>query len=461
MEWAHTPKQEELLSATEEEVFYGGAMGGGKSTGLLMFQVLRRQQIPGSRGLFLRRTFPELDRSVIPQAQMMLHGVAKWESQHYRFRFSNGSLLEFGHLQQLDDLMKYQSAQYEDICFDELTSFTQEQYLFMFSRCRTALPGVKCYMRAAGNPGGPGHGWVKKRFIDPAPPNTPFAVRVVVDGRERVWWRRYIPATVRDNPHLGGQYLTMLASLPEHQRRMYEEGDWDATASSAFPEFRREAHVVEPEEVPDGWTVWRGFDWGYSRPFCCLWLAQDPDGRRYVVDELYGADGEGNGLRMDAAEVGLRIREKDAKYVRPRLVGYADPACWTKQDEGPSVAEKLNLAGCNFVKAVRDRVMGWMEVHHNLRVPEGGEPVLRVFSSCRNLIRQLMTVPPSPADPDDVDTQAEEHALDALRYALMAYPLRPKVTVPETPYEAMLRRFGGWAGREEEVVWAERREAIA
>ncbi|MBC7340545.1 MAG: hypothetical protein H5U04_11985 [Firmicutes bacterium] len=461
MEWAPTPKQEEFLSATEEEVFFGGAAGPGKTTGLLIFQILRRQQIPGSRGLFLRRTFPELDRSVIPQAQVMLHNVAKWESQHYRFRFPNGSILEFGHVQEEKDLLKYQSAQYEDICFDELTSFMEEQYLFLFSRCRTALPGVVCYMRSASNPGGPGHGWVKKRFVDPAPPNTPFEVRVVVDGRERVWRRRYIPATLQDNPYLSEQYRTMLAALPEHLRRMYELGDWDATASSAFPEFRRDVHVVEPFEVPDGWTIWRGFDRGFSSPFCCLWLAQDPDGRRYVVDELYGADRDGKGLRMDATDVAALIRQKDRKFGRQRIVGYADPECWTKQDQAPSWAEKLNLAGCNFVKAVRDRVMGWMEVHHNLRVPEGGEPVLRIFSTCRNLIRQLMTVPPSPADPDDVDTQAEDHALDALRYALMAYPLRPKVVVPETPYEAMLRRFGGWTGREEEVVWAERREAIA
>ncbi|MEW6045001.1 MAG: phage terminase large subunit [Bacillota bacterium] len=412
--WAATPRQALFLNAAEDEVLYGGAAGGGKSDALLMFSILRRIAIPGSRGLILRRTFPELERSLILRSLELLAGRgAAYQAQYKRWRFPNGSLLEFGYCERDEDVYKYQSAEYEDICFDELTQFTEFQFTYLMSRCRTTKSGVRTLIRAATNPGGVGHGWVRSRFIDIAP----WGERYTDPETGRT--RRFIPAKLVDNPYLaGGQYERMLAQLPEAERRALRDGDWDVFAGQVFKEFSRDAHVIEPFPIPAGWRRWRALDFGFTNPACVLWLALGPDETVYVYRELYVTG-------MRAAELAQRVVEMSRG--ESITLTLADPAIFAKTGhEGESIAETMRQNGLPCQKADNDRLAGKQRVHDYLTVFEGwdGNPTsrLKIFSTCTNLIRTLPQLVYDKTRPEDVDTDGEDHAYDALRYALMNRP---------------------------------------
>ncbi len=412
--WRPTPKQEEFLNAREDEVLYGGAAGGGKSEALLMFSILRRVTIPKSRGLILRRTFPELERSLILRSHELLAGAAKWQEQKRRWIFWNGSILEFGYCERDEDVYKYQSAEYEDICFDELTQFTEFQYTYLMSRCRTSKKGVRTFIRAATNPGGPGHVWVKARFIDVAPPGT--AWQDPASGLAR----RFIPAKLRDNPYLAGsQYEKMLDELPEAERRALKEGDWDIVAGQYYPEFRRDIHVVKPFPIPDWWRRFRSLDYGLDCT-ACYWWAVDGVGKCYIYRELY----ESNLTLSEAAKKILEMTPEDEK------ISYtvASPDLWNRRQEtGVSGAEIMAKAGLHgLIPANHDRVAGWRVLREYLKPYEDEQGVktakLVIFENCLNLIRTLPALTRDPRDPEDVDERCEDHGPESIRYGVMSRP---------------------------------------
>ena len=424
--WEATPKQREFLLATEDEVLFGGAVGGGKSDSLLIFSLLRRQTIPGSRGLILRRTYPELERSLIMRALELLQGTGvHYQAQHHRFLFPNGSVQEFGYLETDADVYKYQSAQYEDICWDELTEHTEFRYRFMLSRLRTTIPGVRCVVRAATNPGNVGHAWVRARFVDVAPPNTPFT------DPETGLTRRYIPATLDDNPHIDREsYERRLMDLPEAQRRALRYGDWDVFEGQYFREFRRTDehgrpwHVIPVQKVPDDWKRWRALDWGYTQPACCLWFAKSPEGKVWVYRELYVT-----GLTAES----LAERILDLSGDEDIHLTLADPSLWAKTGhEGVSIEEAMRRAGLRLTKSDNDRIAGWQRVHEALAEQEWDDgtvsPRLQIMENCVNLIRTLPQMVHDPTRPEDLDTDGEDHAVDALRYGLAVHLSPP---VPE------------------------------
>lgn len=418
-----TPKQQAFLMAREDEVLYGGAAGGGKSDALLMFCWLRRMSIPGSRGLILRRNFPELERSLILRSQELWTGTgARWQDQRKRWVFPNGSIQEFGYCERDEDVFRYHSAQYEDICWDELTEFSEYQYRYLLSRLRTTKRGVRCLVRAASNPGNVGHAWVKARFVDVAPPGTTY-----VDP-ETGLTRRFIPATLDDNPYIDrAAYERRLEALPEAERRALRYGDWDVFAGQYFRNWRRHIHVIDPFPIPAYWRRFRSLDYGLDMT-ACYWWAVDDQGRCYVYRELYQPDL----ILSEAARRILELTPPDERI----LYTVASPDLWNRrQDTGLSGVDIMARAGLTgLVRADDRRVPGWMAMSEYLEPfeDEAGQTVarLRFFSTCTEAIRTIPALVRGDRDPNDIADGQEDHAADSIRYGVMSRPaasVRPEL----------------------------------
>ena len=430
--------QTDFLAANEREVFYGGARGGGKTYSLLIAP-LRFVDKPTSRALLIRRSMPEL-RDVIFQTQQLYPKAvpgAKFKIQENTWHFPSGARIEFGYCENLTDVLRYQGQSYSWIGVDELPQYeSPDVWHFLRSSLRSADPSIPLHFRATGNPGNRGSRWVKELFIDPAEPNTRFTQKVEyeLDGRtlSTEITRKFIPASVWDNPYLtqDSSYIAMLASLPEVKRKQFLYGDWDVVEDGAFSEFNRSTHVVEPFEVPNGWTRIRAADFGFSSPSAILWGAVDYDDNLWIYRELYVS-------KVTADQLGRMIREVesgDGKIYDAVL----DSSCWARRgDRGPSIAEMLNAEGCRFRPSDRSpgsRISGKIEVHKRLMVDEDTEePRLRIFENCPNLIRQLSSLPLDKNNPEDVDTKAEDHAYDALRYMVSSRPTNIRTAFENTP----------------------------
>jgi len=417
--------QTDFLAASEREVFYGGARGGGKSYAMLV-DPLRYCTKASHRALLIRRTMPEL-RDLINHSQRLYSRAfpgAKWREQEKEWRFPSGARIEFGYAENMQDVLRYQGQSYTWIGIDELPQYpTPDIYNFLRSSLRSVDPEIPVFMRATGNPGNIGSQWVREMFVDPSEPNKTFEISINTPTGVRKITRRFIPAKLQDNPSLmqTDDYYVMLASLPEVQRRQFLDGDWDAFDDSSFPEFKKDTHVVEPFEIPKGWYRFRAADWGYSSPACCLWFAIDYDNNLWCYRELYTT-------KLTADVFARKVLELEhGEHV---AYGVLDSSTWAKRgDIGPSIAETMIQAGCRWRpsdRSPKSRISGKLEVHKRLSInPDTKEPGLRIFSTCRNLIRTLGTLPIDSNNPEDVDTKAEDHAYDALRYGCMSRPLHP------------------------------------
>lgn len=458
--WTPQPRQEVFMSRAEDEVFYGGAAGGGKSDAIVI-EGLRQVHIPHYKGLLLRKTFPELtdliDKSLNYYKQSFPR--AKYNSSTHTWTFPSGARIIFGAMQHIKDKHKYQGKAYDYIAFDELTHFTLEEYIYLRSRNRPTGPGTRVYTRATGNPGGIGHGWVKSRFITAAKPgNTIWELATWRDnkGEEHNRWmsRVFIPSSLFDNKALmenDPDYVARLASLPEAERNALLYGDWNSFEGQVFTEWadnsehyadRKCTHVISPFEVPKEWRIWRSMDWGYSRPFSVHWSAIDHDGRIYVIRELYGCNGTPNmGVKWEPSEVAQRIREveaQDPNLKDRKIYGVADPAIFN--DSGTeSISVLMERCGVYFDRGDNRRIDGKMQIHHRLSFDERGVPMLYVFNTCPHLIRTLPTLVYSQTDVEDVDTTCEDHAYDEIRYLCMANPFTPKPKKPDIlrPYNPL------------------------
>ena len=417
--------QTQFLAASEREVFYGGARGGGKSYAMLV-DPLRYCHKQNHRALLLRRSMPEL-RDMINHSQR-LYGQAfpgaKWREQEKEWRFPSGARIEFGYAENLTDVLRYQGQSYTWIGIDELPQYpTPEIYNFLRSSLRSVDPEIPVYMRATGNPGNIGSLWVKDMFVDPAEPGKRFDVIIDTIAGQKKITRRFIPAKLQDNPYLmqTDDYLVMLSSLPEVQRKQFLEGDWSAFEDCAFPEFDVVKHISDPFEIPRNWHRFRTCDWGYSSYACCLWIAIDFDNNLWVYRELYTQ-------RVTADIFAKKVLEaEDGEYIR---YGVLDSSTWAKRgDVGPSIAETMIREGCKWRpsdRSPKSRINGKLELHKRFSIDEKtGEPKLKIFNNCRNLLKTLPLLPTDKHNPEDVDTNAEDHAYDALRYGVMSRPLHP------------------------------------
>ncbi len=400
-----TKKQKQFIDATEDEVLFGGAAGGGKSYGQIVDALLFALKYPGSKQLILRRSFSELDKSLI-RTSLSLYPkeIYTFNSSSHTGRFKNGSVIDFGYCATENDVYQYQSAEYDCIRFDELTHFTEMQYVYLISRIRGANDYPK-QVKSSTNPGGVGHTWVKERFVDPSPPSVPF----MGTGEMR---RIFIPSLLSDNSFLAASdpdYERRLLALPERERRALLYGEWDIFEGQYFTEFKRERHVIEPFEIPAHWRKYRTLDYGLDR-LAVLWIAVAPGGGAYVYREYCES-----GLSISAAARAICERTPPGEDIYATL---APPDLWSRsQESGKSKASIFSEYGVNFTRTSNDRECGWLAVKELLAVGEGGAPRLRIFSSATELIRCLPALTIDKLRPTDCATEPHDitHAPDALR----------------------------------------------
>lgn len=447
--WRPQPKQAAFMRRPEFEALYGGAAGGGKSDALLA-EALRQVDIPHYKALILRKTYPQLTELI--DRSRTLYGAAfpaaRYNATGHVWSFPSGAKIYFGSMQRAADKINYQGKAYDFIAFDELTHFSWEEYSYLFSRCRPTGPGTRCYIRATTNPGGIGHAWVKERFISAAAPLTTITEESTVpDGkggtmhikRDRV----FVPSTVYDNRALLANdpgYLANLAMLPEAERNALLLGSWDSFDGQVFCEWRNDpahyldhcwTHVISPFDIPPEWRVMRCFDFGYTHPYSVHWLAYDTRGKMYAIRELYGTDGTPNrGNKFTPVQIAAEIRriEQDDPMLRGRKIwGVADPAIFDAS-RGESIADMM-AAAPNFIlwdKGDNARIAGKMQWHYRLAFDESGEPMFQAFEGCKHLIRTIPALVYSQSNVEDIDTDGEDHAYDALRYAFMERPIAPR-----------------------------------
>ena len=446
--------QTDFLAASEREVLYGGAAGGGKSYAMLA-DPLRYLAHPQFSGLLLRRTTEELRELVWKSQELypkIIPGV-KWSERKMQWTSPAGGRLWLSYLDRDDDVLRYQGLSFCWIGFDELTQWpTGFAWDYLRSRLRSTAPELPVYMRATTNPGGAGHVWVKKYFVDPAPAGKQFWATdasgdtlIYPKGHTKegqpLFQRKFIPAKLFDNPYLSstGDYETMLLSLPESQRKRLLEGNWDVAEGAAFPEFDRKIHVTEPFSLPKNWPKFRACDYGYGSYSAVLWFAVAPDGQLIVYRELYVS----KVLAKDLANKVLHLEEEDGTI----LYGVLDSSCWHKRgDTGPSLAEQMILQGCRWRPSDRSagsRIAGKNEVHRRLQIQEDNYededvPGMVLFHSCVNLVSQLPSIPLDPKNPEDVNTKSEDHLYDALRYGVMS---RPRKGIFDFTIENMSDRY--------------------
>lgn len=397
------------------------------------------------RAILFRRTNDEL-RELISKGKELytkLWPGTRWRDKLSVFEFPSGATIWLTYLDRDEDVERYQGQSFAYIGFDELTHWpTAYPWNYMSSRLRTTNPNIKTYQRATTNPGGPGHAWVKKMFVDVAPPNTAFWATdsetgetlvepeylengvLNINAGKPLFKRKFIPAKLADNPYLTNtDYRQTLMALPEDQRKALLEGSWDLLEGAAFKEFNRNIHTCTPFEIPNTWRKFRSADYGYSSYSGVLWFALAPNGQVFVYRELYvtGVLAEDLAYKVKEIERGDRVS-----------YGVLDSSAWHKRGESRnSIAMKLSNHGVRWRPADRSkgsRVFGKQEIHKMLAVDEYiEEPKLIIFNTCTSLISQLPAIQLDKKNPEDVNTNGEDHLYDALRYGLMSRPKNKSV----------------------------------
>ena len=455
MELCLHERQTEAFLTEATELLYGGAAGGGKSHLMRVASIAWCVDIPGLQVYIFRRLSDDLHKNHMEGHSGFPALLSEWiEGGHAKINWSknfiefwNGSKIHLCHCQYEKDVIKYQGAQIHVLLIDELTHFTEKIYRYLRGRCR--LGGLKVPERYRGlfpriicgsNPGGVGHNWVKAAFIDIAPPKAITQMPPKEGGKRR----QYIPAKLADNPSMAESdpdYSSTLEGLgsPELVRAM-RDGDWDIVAGGMFDDlWSRPVHVLAPFAIPSSWRVDRGFDWGSSKPFSVIWFAESdgtaatladgskrhfPRGSIFAIAEWYGWNGKPNeGCKMLAVDIAREIvkREKAMPYqVRP---GPADTSIFDTQN-GNCIADDMAKERVRWNKADKSpcsRKNGWEMIRKLLKQASGNElPGFYVFNTCTHIIRTLPVLPRDQRDQDDVDTAAEDHASDVVRYRCSA-----------------------------------------
>lgn len=395
----------------------------------------------GIKLLIVRRTYPELINNHINPLVDELHGIARYNKTDKIFRFPNGSTIKFGYCNGDKDLEQYQGAEYDVIFLDEATQL-QEMWMKKITACLRGVNDFPKRIYYTMNPGGQGHAYIKRIFIDKR-----------YENNERAEDYTFIQSLVTDNKALMREqpdYIKQLEALPPKLREAWLYGRWDIFEGQFFEEFRdtpdpakaaeediavedllhqrRWTHVIEPFDIPAGWTICRSYDFGYNKPFSCAWWAVDYDGVLYRILELYGCTNTPNeGVKWDPDRQFKEIAqiEREHPWLKGKhITGVADPAIWDAS-RGESIAEMAARNHVLFTPGDHERLAGWMQCHYRLQFDENGYPRMYVFNNCKGFIRTVPGLMYSETKPEDLDTNGEDHIADEWRYMCMSRPIKP------------------------------------
>ena len=424
--------QSDLLACPASDILYGGARGGGKSHGILL-DFAKHAYKHGSHvtGILFRRTYPELEDLQSKAQRIFPFLGATYKAGARTWNFSSGASLKMRYLQSEDSVNSYIGHEYTWMGFDQLDSWPKQSTVDKLKANLRNPHGIPSRMVSTANPGGVGHNWIKARYIDPAPPRT------LINNNGSAT-KCYIPATVYDNEILmkaDPDYISRLKdSGAEWLVRAWLYGDWDIVAGGMFDDvWKRDKHVIEPFEIPKSWRVDRSFDWGSSAPFSVQWWAESdgtpapngnvyPRGTLFHIAEWYGYNGNPNeGIKMLASEIARGIIEIEKGMKRRVSPAGADPSIFATSN-GTSIADEMARVGVRWEKADNARKAGWEKLRRLMkaslkdRMEEAG---LFVFSTCRQFIRTVPSLPRDGRDMEDLDTSTEDHIADACRYRIM------------------------------------------
>lgn len=424
-------KQKLFLEDMHKFIAFGGARGGGKSFIARFKALLLAFRYSGIKEMILRRTYPELTENHIkPILNLLPVGSYRYNDSKKELTLPNGSQILFRYCNNERDLLNFQGLEVDILFIDEATQFSEEQFKIL-SACVRGVNGFPKRVYLTCNPGGVGHVWVKRLFIDRRfnsdenPDDYSFIQSLVTDNK----------ALLESQP----DYIKQLEALPPKLKDAWLFGRWDIFSGQFFEEFkddpehykdRRYTHVIEPFEIPETWQIYRSFDFGYAKPFSCAWWAVDYDGRAYRIVELYGCTKTPNeGVKWNPDKIFKEIYkiEKEHRWLKGKDIrGVADPSIWDSS-RGDSIAE---MSMKNFVyweKGNNDRLNGWMQMHYRLAFDEKGVPMIYVFNTCKGFIRTIPTLIYDEHKPEDLDTSLEDHIADETRYFCMMRPIKPRL----------------------------------
>lgn len=431
------PKQDKFLRDRHRHVAFGGARGGGKSWAIRTKADLLANKHAGIRICIVRRTYPELEENHIVPLRAQLLGRAVYNKQEKKFKFKNGSTIKAQYCKNDSDLDNFQGVEYDVIFIDEATQFTEYQLKCIAASCRGTNNFPKRVYYTC-NPGGPGHGYIKRLFID----------RIYQDNENPDDYS-FTQALVQDNTALmesDPEYIKNLEALPPKLRKAWLDGNWDIFEGQFFEDFindpehyqdRKWSHVIDPFEIPEGWKIYRSYDYGYAKPFSVGWWAVDYDGVLYRIMEWYGCTGEPNvGIRLDADKQAKEIKRIETTHPwlkGHKIFGPADPAIWEAQGDGISIQETMTRNGVIFEKGTNARIPGWQQVHYRLSFDENGKSMMYVFSNCKDFIRTIPLMMFDEHKAEDLDTELEDHIADETRYMCMSRPIAPRKAIKVMP----------------------------
>lgn len=430
-------KQKLFLKATAKHIGFGGARGGGKSWAVRTKAKLLSLYYDGIKILIVRRTYPELINNHINTLRKELLNAAKYNDKDKVLKFDNGSMINFTYCAKDSDLDRLQGTEYDVIFLDEATQLSEYQ-MKTITACLRGVNDFPKRIYYTMNPGGQGHGYLKRIFID----------RRYEDGENPEDYI-FIQSLVTDNKALmesQPEYIQQLEALPPKLREAWLYGRWDVFFGQFFEDFvdkpeyyskRIWTHVIEPFEIPEGWQIYRSFDFGYAKPFSCGWWAVDYDGVVYRILELYGCTKTPNeGVKWTPDQIFSEISriEEEHRWLKgKKIIGIADPSIWDAS-RGESVAECATKHRVYFSPGDNERIPGWMQVHYRFAFDENGFPMMYIFNNCKAFIRTMPLLQYSETKPEDLDTTGEDHVADEVRYFLMSRPIKPRPIIKSDEY---------------------------
>ena len=403
--------------------------------------------------MIVRKTYPELTENHInPMCEMLKcyhpdknERIASYNDSKKNITFPNGSRILFRYCDTEKDADRFQGTEVDALFIDEATQQSEEK----FKKLSACVRGVNDFPKRVYlpcNPGGEGHAWVKRLFIDRK-----------YEANEKPEEYAFIKSLVTDNKVLmesQPDYIEQLEALPPRLRRMWLEGCWDFYDGQFFEDFRTEpdpvkceeagitvdeaiergrwTHVIKPFDISTGerrsWKIYRSYDFGYAKPFSCAWWAIDHDGVMYRIMELYGCTqnpDEGLKWTPDRQFQEIARIEREHPWLKGRQIeGVADPAIWDAS-RGDSIADTADKYGVYFTPGDHERLAGWMQCHYRLQFDENGYARCYIFDNCKGFIRTIPLLMYDEHKPEDLDTKMEDHIADEWRYMCMSRPVTP------------------------------------